>query len=645
MPTEAQLVDALTRADAAGDTQSAQQFAGMIRQMRQASGSSQYQVTAPDGTKYQVTAPAGATQDQVLAYARQQHAQNGGGGPDLSHVPTDELVGMLHQHLQSGSPMVAQSADGVQHQFPAGTNMAVIDRVMKQYAQSKAPQSSDTVGLYKGVTHVLDNAATGAKYLANKIPVPGMNEGLGTAVDQLGQKLGLQSTEAAVQGHQRYIAQQAQKGRVPSTRGEMAGEFAASLPFALATPGGALAQGAMTGALSTNANTPGGVAKDAAIGAVAGKVGDKVIGAAARVIAPKVTPYAQKLMDAGVRLTPGQILGGTARTIEDKATSIPGVGDMIRNARVRGIQDFNTAAINRALAPIGKQVPAGLTGRDAIDHAADALNQAYTGLLPNLRVNADQQLQTGVRNLTALGRNIPQYGSKPITNFIKQEITPRFSQAGVMSGQSFKEVDSLLRQEAQNYSASGSPNDRKLGQAFWQLRNEFKNALERSNPGAKTKLQAIDTGYANLVRVQNAAARPGAEPGIFTPSQLSHAVKATDRSVRKSAVARGNALMQDLSDAGRVVLPPTVPDSGTAGRILAAAVAGGAGAHFIAPAAVAPLAAGIGLYTRAGVKAAEMVLARRPAGASYAAKLLSKAKSPTRIAAPIISVTAADQTP
>src|ERR1041385_5201783 len=115
MPTEAQLVDALTRADAAGDTQSAQQFAGMIRQMRQST--STYQVTAPDGTRYQITAPAGATQDQVLAYAQQQHAR-------------------------TGVPIIAESADGVQHQFPAGTSQSVIDRVMKNYALSKAPKSS-----------------------------------------------------------------------------------------------------------------------------------------------------------------------------------------------------------------------------------------------------------------------------------------------------------------------------------------------------------------------------------------------------------------------------------------------------------------------------------------------------------------------
>jgi hypothetical protein len=206
---------------------------------QQAPGPSKYQVTAPDGTKYEVSAPAGATQDQVLAYAKQQHQQMG--GTDLSRVPTAQLVGMLQDHLQSDSPIVAQSADGVQHQFPAGTNMAVIDRVMKQYAQSKGPQQSDTLGLYKGAAHILDNAASGAKYLANKVPVPGLNEGLGTAVDNFGQALGLQSTESATQRHASYIARKAKQGVVPSARGKIAGEFAASLPFALATPGGALA--------------------------------------------------------------------------------------------------------------------------------------------------------------------------------------------------------------------------------------------------------------------------------------------------------------------------------------------------------------------------------------------------------------------
>lgn len=35
--------------------------------------------------------------------------------------------------------VIAQSADGVQHQFPDGTNPAVIDKVMKAYAQQNAP--------------------------------------------------------------------------------------------------------------------------------------------------------------------------------------------------------------------------------------------------------------------------------------------------------------------------------------------------------------------------------------------------------------------------------------------------------------------------------------------------------------------------
>jgi hypothetical protein len=49
---------------------------------------------------------------------------------------------------------------------------------------------------------------------------------------------------------------------------------------------------------------------DAAAGAVGGKVAHAVTGAAAGVIAPKISQAVQKLGDLGVQMTPGQIAGG-----------------------------------------------------------------------------------------------------------------------------------------------------------------------------------------------------------------------------------------------------------------------------------------------------------------------------------------------
>jgi hypothetical protein len=80
------------------------------------------------------------------------------------------------------------------------------------------------------------------------------------------------------------------------------------------------------------------------------------------------------------------------------------------------------------------------------------------------------------------------------------------------------------------------------------------------NPKVAGDLQAANAAYAKQLRVENAAARQGAEPGVFSPAQFQAAIKAY---APQGQVARGTALSQGLSDAGRAVLGPTVPDSGT----------------------------------------------------------------------------------
>jgi hypothetical protein len=150
--------------------------------------------------------------------------------------------------------------------------------------------------------------------------------------------------------------------------------------------------------------------------------------------------------------------------------------------------------------------------------------------------------------------------------------------------------------------------------------------VTRNNPAQAAELKAINTGYANFKRVQRAAAGLGAEDGIFSPAQLQSAVKAGDRSKDKSKFARGEALMQDLSEPGKAVLGNKVPDSGTPYRTLAALGLGGAGAGYagvdpttIGGAALIPLA-----FTRPGKNALAALLARRPDSAEPVANALRR---------------------
>lgn len=85
--------------------------------------------------------------------------------------------------------------------------------------------------------------------------------------------------------------------------------------------------------------------------------------------------------------------------------------------------------------------------------------------------------------------------------------------------------------------------------------------------------------------------------------------------------------MQDLSDAAKSTLPQTVPDSGTPLRALVNMLMLGGGAY------VNPVGAGVGLgaagmYTKPGLKIAELLMASRPAGAQALADKVRIATSP-----------------
>jgi hypothetical protein len=211
-----------------------------------------------------------------------------------------------------------------------------------------------------------------------------------------------------------------------------------------------------------------------------------------------------------------------------------------------------------------------------------------------------------------------------------------------MTGDTFKQADTKLGQLGREYSSSGDPEQRKMGGIFRDVQGELRGILERSNPEHAGELKSINQSFANLVRVEGAAASAGAKGGVFSPSQLASAVKRFDSSVRKKAYATGNALLQDVSDAGNSVLPPSVGDSGTPYRTIAAYLLGG-GVSAATALKATPLLAPLTLYSKVGQKAFQSaVLAPRGPGAKALAKALTKLKAPLAVAGGSAAAEAAD---
>lgn len=551
--------------------------------------------------------------------------------------------------------MRAQAADGSIHEFPDGTDIAVVDRVMKGYAAQAQPQFSEKQAdqLQKDmplptmaersmqsspITPLLQGARDTINGPAELLPhALGALTSLGgthpNPVSDWLNEQGKKTVEDDVWQARRYdaareVTQPAWMPDVGRVGANIAGGVGLSaltgLPSGAPTTLGRIGQGMLSGsfqglmapATSDKDSYWGQKAKQVAIGAGTGAAVPAVTESVARFISPRNSAEVQKLLDEGVRLTPGQMAGGAAQVLEDKAQSLPIMGDAIRGARQRGMEDMNQAAYNRALGPIGQTLPKDQLGRDAAQHTADELGAAYNKLLSGVNGAVDQQFLQDVRGvIQSAAGDLPDQQQKALENIITTQFGPKKLPYGKFTGETLKGIDEEIGKQAKGYAGDQSFDNRKLGQYLTTVKTAVRDMLGRvGGPDVAKRLNDIDTGYANYVRLRDASSRLGAKEGVFTPAQLAGGVRAADKSVGKGAYSRGTALMQDLSDAANKVLPSQYPDSGTVGRAMLGVGALGAGA--IHPGIPLGLTAGAIPYTTQGQRLSQYLMASPKLGAT-----------------------------
>lgn len=517
-----------------------------------------FEVTAPDGKVYDVTAPEGASQAQVLAYAKSQFGK-----------------------------------------------------------QQRRPDNSTARGLALGAQKPLDNLVNAA------MQIPGAQ-----ALDDLGQRMGLPGARDAVTSNQQARADNTAKGA------QLVGNIAGTLPT-LALPGspvagqlaripvvgaaaakaltGVMAQGAVGGALLSDADTAQGVAADAGLGAVAGKAGQMLVGGVGKVIAPKLSDAAARLQAMGVKLTPGRAAGSVASRVEDLASKLP-VVNLTAPTAMKGMQqDFARGVVNKALEPIGGKLPSNVgAGYSAIDAANTQLSNAYAKIVPSLTAQIDKQFVQRVnvlRQRASLTADADNLFETELKRVVMDAFDPK---TGIARGKALKGLDERLGKLAAGYSRSQDFAEREVGELLGDVREQVFSLVARSAPKAASELRKVNRAYAMFKRVQRATAQASDAEGVFTPAQFRAAVRAADRSKDKGAFARGRALMQQEAADGVNVIPEKVADSGTSERVLTglggvAALTTGINPGLVAGAGVLALP-----YTRAGMSGVNALL--RPAG-------------------------------
>lgn len=368
--------------------------------------------------------------------------------------------------------------------------------------------------------------------------------------------------------------------------------------------------------------------KNVAVGAAVGGAAVPVMSGIGAAVRGVVDPARKALADAGVTMTPGQILGGAWQRTEDKLTSVPFLGDLIKNAQRRSIEDFNQATYANALNPIGESLPSNTSaGADAVAAVRNKIGDVYKSIEPKATFAADQNFANdlaGIRN--NLSQEAPGVLSQ-FDNIVENQITNKLTN-GQMGGAQWGNTRSMISRMASNQIKGNADADKwALNGALNDLNDAVNSAVGRASPSdVLPTLGKANAAYAQYKQLERAAGSVGASNtgNIFTPGQYANAVRNGATAFQK---ATNSGLNGDLSNTAMNVLGSKYPDSGTAGRSLLAVGAAALGGHAVAPQAVAPAAAMLGLgslpYTKLGQRLTQGLLLDRPAIAAPLGQFIS----------------------
>ena len=270
-------------------------------------------------------------------------------------------------------------------------------------------------------------------------------------------------------------------------------------------------------------------------------------------------------------MTIGQQMGGTAKAVEDAATSIPIVGDVINARRGESLINANEAAFREVGgADMGY-------GKRALDELARRRSDAYTQALENRSFDLNNPVfnQEMADALAARNTLTDEFKPKFDTAIANSLSGTSIGDTGIMMGEGYQQAQRKLT----SYKPKrGTGFEQDFRDALGGVGTTLRNQVEREAPEVIPALSAADTMYRGEKILEDAANRArydtlGLGGDVFRPGDLTAAVNTSGKRYP------GEVPLADFAAAAQNVLPSKLPDSGTARRAALGAVAlGGVGA-------------------------------------------------------------------
>lgn len=511
-----------------------------------------FTIQAPDGRKIKIEAGDEAT---AIRGAQEWVSQN---------PAAVKLQGKVAPQGSTGEQ--SQNVEGLDAQ--GGYDFA-LNRIRQRYfpkatedqwakiAESYAPYDAGKLfnaGLTLGFN---DEAAGLAQGITGAMNGQDFGQGFSdfTELERARQKLG--QAKAGNLGTAAEIGGALMSGRPDVAAGRVAGLIPTMIESAKggAMGGGIYGFGASEGDLGQRVHDAAG---SALFGAGVGAAVPAVIAAGRRVISPSTASAAnrsaaQTLQREGVELTAGQATGNQNLRFREAELGGARAADFME----RQGEQFTSAALRR----VGINAPRAT--HDVIDAGFAGIGQQFDDLASRNFIQPDQRMARDIQRAWQRFEGSTNPSTRPPV--IQRLIADMYGQGGRarITGEWYKST----RSELGRLSKSQNP---ELAEAARDLQVALDDAMERTmqqfNPNDLGAWRDVRTAYKNMLVIEDAATRAGADAadGIITPQALrSAAIRQNKRSF-----ARGRNDFVELADAGVSAMKP-LPNSGTPGRISA----------------------------------------------------------------------------
>jgi hypothetical protein len=299
-----------------------------------------------------------------------------------------------------------------------------------------------------------------------------------------------------------------------------------------------------------------------------GNVVGKTIGVPLQGAPARVRLLADKY---GINLTPGQMTKGS---VEQTVSALPIVGNQIRARRNETLDQFNIAAFDEGLKPIGVKVSA--PGQAGIAEAQQAVKGAYDDALGGVTLTPDTNFVQQVRG--------PAYGKlsklRDVGPELQQEVDDIYTRYAGPNGELSGEGLQMALQDLQKLKTDYKTDTRwrtQIAPQLDEISDGYSGLLERQFPENFQKFKQANEAYRN-VSILETAVDTATDGDMFNPAKLRQATRqGTTRFGGKKASARGDRPFNALVMSSLDVIPKKYDDVSLTGRFAAPAVAGGAG--------------------------------------------------------------------